>query len=232
MMLRMPPGLASVPAVPIWLPVAPLKMAMPDAAFAGDDIARRRADAADGIGSAGDEHTEARVGDGRGAVLVRTDVVALDDVVAAKNVDAVAMIAGDHVACTAHGTADGVAGGAVKHGYAAEGVTERGGTVDVGADVISLHDVADGRRPDNADTFPAVARKNITRLGDRATDSIARSILNIDAAIAVAQRDRARDVGADEVALHQVVGGAGPDTDAFEVGIAGDDIAGARRGAA
>src|SRR5262249_43125955 len=123
------------------------------AGIAGDEVAG--AGDADEVAGRIDEHAglacqAARrgVGDRGRAVVVRADVVALDDVAgggAAGDVYAIAHVAADEVAGAAHSAADDVAARAVLDLHAGTGIGDGGCPGRIGTDVVAFDEDSGGR---------------------------------------------------------------------------------------
>src|SRR5262249_39037176 len=141
--------------------------------------------------------------------------------------DPVEEVAGDDVARAGDGAADRVGAGAAEDGHPVDCIRQGGGAGGVGADAVALHDGADRPVPldvDAAETAQeTVARNDVPGRRRGAADGVVGgTTVQHDAPGAVADGKGAGDVGADQVALHHVAGGA-CDVDAV-AGVAGDDI--------
>src|SRR5262249_41232507 len=123
-------------------------------AVAAEDVTGPGRGAADGVAArrVEDEHAVGDVTQGGGAVLVRADEVARDDVarraaVAEHHVAGEVgqrAVAADDVTGPGDGAAEGVCRRAVGDLYAVAEVSKGGGAVHVGADVVALDHVARG----------------------------------------------------------------------------------------
>src|SRR5262249_44054598 len=190
----------------------------------GDRVGRRRR-AADGVAAGGDADAVAAVAQVGGAVRGGADQVALDGDGRgrAADLDAVAVVAADHVAGVGDRAADGHLVG-VDDVDAVLGVAQVGGAVDVGPDEVALDLVARAGAVD-PDAVAGVARDDVAGAHRGAADGVGVGAAVDADAEAVGDGGGAGDVGADEVARHDVVvGGVAADLDAG-AGVAADDVA-------
>ena len=185
-----------------------------------------------------DEHTD-KVGHGGFAGRVGADVVALHQVgdrVAAADLDAGCTVAREDVAEHGRGPADRVAGCGVQEDAVAS-ISQGKAAEDVGTDKVSDDEASQERSPtrrrlnaaDGNAVLP-VARDDVAGQGREATDRIPCGTSDRDAVAPVAQGPLTRDVGANEVAQHQVARRSGQrDRDAI-LAVARDDIVGPGQG--
>ncbi len=157
---------------------------------AGDDVAGGGGGAADDVADSGQLDAVLVVGQGDGAGAVGADQVAFDGVEAdGAGVDAVgdavAAVAGDDVPIARRGAADGVVGAAQEDAVelVADGLVAAG----IGADVVALDGDADGRVLEV--DAGLVARDDVGVGGLGPADERARAVVDLDAVVAVAQRD-------------------------------------------
>ena len=149
-----------------------------------------------------------------------TDRCVLDDR------DPVAAVEGDDVAGVGDGASDLVVH-RVEQRDAREGVPEGQCSRDVGSDLVADDEVQVGSSEDDA--CPRVSRDDVPGGRPGAADDVAVAVVEEEPVGAVRDGDRARDVGADGVALDEEAGGR--DGEAAE-DVSGDHVAGARAGAA
>jgi hypothetical protein len=142
---------------------------------------------------------------------------------------AVRAVAGDDVPRRRCRAPDRIFRGSEVDYHSVRQVSDGGATRDVGADEVSLHHAA-REGPADGDTWPIVARDDVARAGCRSPDCMTGEVSGLshdEYTGAVADRSRARSVGPNEVALHQVPGRPRRDQDAGIV-VARDNVA--RRG--
>ena len=145
--------------------------------------------------------------------VVGPDVVAVDERSGRRripDVDAVGVVARDHVACAGRGTADAGADGAAVDADTVRLVADFGDTVGAYTDVVAFDDVVVCTQAGNHDTGIDVARDHIARICRRATDTVAAGATEDDCAMFLVGDHRDAIVGdTDVIALDDVVVRAG-----------------------
>src|SRR5262249_28838820 len=197
---------------------------------AGDDVAGRRRGAANRIARRVDADAAVVAQGGRARSVGADKVPGHEAPGRPGEEDPVVEVAGDDVARAGDGAADRVGAGAAEDGHPVDCIRQGRVSGGVGADVVALHDVADRPVPLDVDATETaretVARNDVPGRRRGAADRVVGGpIVQHDALVAVADGKGAGEVGADQVALHHVAGGA-CDIDA-DAGVAGDDVAGA-----
>ena len=176
-----------------------------------------------------------QIAEGGGSIDLGANVIALDDHAAGRrNINAIRIVAGNQVARAGIGAANGV-GGRIIEVNAAVAIGERPGPGGICADVVALNYISTGGGI-QGDAYVAVAGDHIAHAGDSPADGIGAGGSEINSRIAAAapvrQRVRTSDVGANVIALNDVITGPGPGQVDAILDIAGDEISGCRRGAA
>ncbi len=197
---------------------------------ARDHVAGRGRRAADRVagGASLDHHAVIAVGQGRGAVVVRADQVALDHVVRGPgegDVDAVVGVARDEVAD------DGVARRAAGDVQAVVAVGPRVHSAGIGADIVALDDVARGPLPGEEHAPAGVLGDDVAGQNGRPADRVARrASLDQHTVAAVARRGVALEGRAEEPASDRASHGQADDVARDDVARAGDEHAVAAEG--
>ena len=165
-----------------------------------------------------------RIGESLAACGVEPDQVALNGVPVRRGLDedATLGVAGNDVALTGRRAADGVAGRPGLHRDAAVRIADGAGAGGVQADVVPADQVTGRRGAGDADAGVVVAGDQVCR------NEGSGHTIEVDAVGGVAQIQRARRVGPDEVALDRGVVGATRHNDTDPV-VAGNDVAHAGR---
>src|SRR5207244_3482634 len=118
--------------------------------------------------------------------------------------------------------ADGIVGGAPGNAHTVERVAAGECARNVGADVVSLNDIARGAGVDvNTAVAAVVAGDDIAGTSDRAADKAIGRCVKVNAVAAITQVHRAGDVQTNDIALNGDIAGITAEVDAC-VQIAGD----------
>src|SRR5205085_8565603 len=165
----------------------------------GDDVARARRRAADGV-AAGVLHPDtcAEAGDGGCARSIQADVVTFDEIIVCADVaeDAGAVVTGDDVALAGRCAADAVTARALEVD-AIKCVAEIGCAGYVRAEIVADDDVVGGCA-DDEDADAAVAGDDVAGGSCRPADGVVVRVADGDAVDRVGQGGRAGGVCADE----------------------------------
>ena len=172
------------------------------------------------------------VAERRRASRVRANVVALHHIAraagaAGNDVDSILTVARNDVAtgrgCAANGDIDT----AIQH-HAVECVANTCRASGVGADQVARHQRSRGIGSRDRHAVTTVARNDVARASDGAANRVAGDIRDRHAAASIAERRRAKRIGANVVALHQVAGCASAHNDDAALRIARNNVASAR----
>ena len=180
------------------------------AIVAADDIALVRRVAADGVvtGPPGKIDAAAIIAQVAGAAGVRADIVAADGVVAGiavLNTDTTA-VAADDIALARRVTTDDVVASAVVDGYPIGGVADNRRAADVGADIVARDGVGESVAAMEPYSLARYATADqVALFGCVAADQVMMPTVDGDPVIAVRLGERARRVGADEIAGDDIV---------------------------
>ena len=178
------------------------------------------------VGTAVDEDAVLAVAERGRRVRVDANVVPTDVVVERAypgHMDAVARVAGDHVAIGRVRAADRIEIRATGDQDTVQTVAERGHAGRVGTDVVAADRIVCRRGGRDQDALGRIAGDDVAGAGHGSADGVARAF-DLDTLARVAERDATGDIDADVVAENDVVrAGVAADEHAVVL-VAGDDV--------
>src|SRR5207248_10971360 len=142
---------------------------------------------------------------------IQTKEIASHQVVAgAARADAAVAVGGDDIARAGswrrRDTANSIASGTAVDQDSLLDVSERAAAGDVDADVVARHQVVIGAAAGDVNAVSSIARDEVASTGNRAADGVTGRAAVDEHAVAIGQRQRTADVGADVIALDDVAG--------------------------